>query len=119
MINKNTQDGAIRGWNFEQPRIPTPVSRGEAVDLILAAHAGELERYGELVDEVVSAIGHESTAALVTEGLKEAGMTFPANRITVKLDRGDLALIAQYEGPRLPEGAIELPEGASLSYWII
>ena len=42
------------------------------------------------------------------------------NRVSVKLDNPDLhAIIGQYSGPRLEEGATELPEGARIEWWII
>lgn len=31
----------------------------------------------------------------------------------------DAALIGQYIGPRLPEGATELPAGATIEWWLV
>lgn len=64
---------------------------------------------------VESAIGHPSTAAIVSRML---GVSLPPNRIDIKLNPGDRILVAQYTGPRLPEGTTELPEGARIEFWI-
>lgn len=66
--------------------------------------------------EIVSAVGHETTARLFA---RELGIDVPYNRQTVKLERGDRALIGQYVGPRLEEGATELPDGARIEWWTI
>ena len=59
-----------------------------------------------------SAIGHADIAALASVS---AAMDIPTNRKTVSLGSGThRILIAQYQGPRLPEGAKQLPEGASM-----
>ena len=67
-----------------------------------------------------SAIGHADTALLVSALL---GVTLEAVRATVQIPpRGYgvepwQALVAQYSGPRLEEGATSLPDGASIR-WI-
>jgi hypothetical protein len=61
-----------------------------------------------------SGVGHADTAALFAEVL---GMEVPRNRTTVALKPGDEAIIGQYRGPRLPEGAYTLPDGATIQ-WI-
>jgi hypothetical protein len=63
----------------------------------------------------VGAIGHADTARLVAALL---GIDIPANRATVVLGEGDCAVVAQYSGPRLPEGATTLPEGATITFWL-
>ena len=50
----------------------------------------------------VSAIGHESTAAYLSELL---GLPVPVNRVAVQLGRGDVAVVFQLLS-RLPEGKI-------------
>lgn len=44
------------------------------------------------------------------------GMDIPMNRSNNKIDNGESVIVAQYVGPRLPEGAVELPEGATLKF---
>jgi hypothetical protein len=64
----------------------------------------------------VSAVGHTSTARVLSNVL---GFEVPTNRITVKLKRFDTAIVAQYIGPRLPEGATRLPEGAKVKFFLV
>lgn len=71
------------------------------------------------VDEVkntslVSAIGHADTANVLSNILER---NIPVNRSTVSLAEGDSAIVAQYIGPRLPEGATTLPEGARIKFY--
>lgn len=67
----------------------------------------EFDEYREMVEmgEAINFMGHPSTAALV-------GME--ANRVSLQADYGSTLIVVQYDGPRLNEGATELPEGASL-----
>lgn len=67
--------------------------------------------------EVVSAIGHADTARIVGGLLKGEELT--ANRINVTIQPGDLLIVAQVTGGRLPEGATELPEGVSLQFYVV
>jgi hypothetical protein len=53
-----------------------------------------------------SAVGHADTAAVISNLV---GLEVSAPRQTVSLRKGDTALIAQYRGSRLPEGATTLP----------
>ena len=63
-----------------------------------------------------SAVGHADTAAVFSNVL---GVTVPCNRATVALKEGDVALVGQYSGPRLPEGATSLPEGAAIKWLVV
>lgn len=63
-----------------------------------------------------SCIGHADTA-VVLSGL--LGVTIPANRVSLNLEEGDLAIVAQYRGPRLPEGSTTLPAGAVIEFALI
>ena len=68
-----------------------------------------------LADACVSAVGHADTAAVFSAVL---GVPVPCNRATVALKPGDVALVGQYSGPRLSEGATSLPEGATIK-WVV
>ena len=61
----------------------------------------------------ISAIGHADTARVVSGIL---GFEVSENRMNVALKEEDVLYVAQYKGPRLPEGATELPEGATLEF---
>jgi hypothetical protein len=63
-----------------------------------------------------SAVGHADTAAVFSDVL---GVDVPTNRVSVTLNVGDLALVGQYSGPRLPEGATTLPEGAAIKWLVV
>jgi hypothetical protein len=65
---------------------------------------------------LTSAIGHADTAAILS-GLLQAPVA--CNRANVSLTHGDKILVAQYSGPRLPEGTTTLPEGASFKFMLV
>lgn len=67
----------------------------------------EFDEYKNMVEsgDAINFIGHQSTADLL-------GME--ANRVTLQAGSGATLIVAQYNGPRLNEGATELPEGAIL-----
>lgn len=62
---------------------------------------------------VQSAVGHADTAAVFSSVLD---LHIDCNRVTVTLQKGDTALLGQYSGPRLEEGATSLPEGATIRW---
>lgn len=63
-----------------------------------------------------SAVGHPDTAALFSHLL---GVNLEAKRVNLTLGPGDQLLVGQYRGPRLPEGATELPEGATIEWCLV
>lgn len=64
------------------------------------------KEFDEIISkDFVNYFGHEDVAHMV--GLEP-------NRITIAAKPGDIIVFSQYRGPRLPEGAIELPEGATI-----
>jgi hypothetical protein len=65
---------------------------------------------------VPSGVGHPDTAAVFSSVL---GTDVPMNRATVSLAAGDSVLVGQYSGPRLPEGATTLPEGATIKWLVV
>lgn len=68
----------------------------------------------EVPADVVSAIGHADTAAVLTNML---GFPVPMNRINVTIDENTELYVAQLVGGRLPEGSTTLPEGFSFKFY--
>lgn len=69
-----------------------------------------------LAEGFVSAIGHEDMARILSGML---GLEVPVNRATLAVQPGDRLVVAQYRGPRLPEGAASLPEGARVEFFLV
>lgn len=65
---------------------------------------------------IVSGVGHADTARVLSGIL---GTEVPMNRVSVDLTGSDLLLVGQYSGPRLPEGATTLPEGATIRWFTV
>lgn len=67
-----------------------------------------------------NAIGHPETDRVVRTLLEQGGANIPpGERTNVVLEPGQALLVAQYKGPRLPEGATELPVGAKIEWWLV
>jgi hypothetical protein len=81
----------------------------------LSAEEVSLDEARRLAATATSAVGHETTAAIFATLL---GCEVPVARINVRLQPGDALLVGQYIGPRLPEGATTLPEGAAIR-WVV
>lgn len=64
----------------------------------------------EIAPYIRSAVGHPDTAAVL--GVE-------CNRAAIALEEGDLMLVAQLVGGRLPEGATTLPEGYSFRFYLV
>ena len=64
----------------------------------------------------ISYMGHADIARIVSAQL---GVEIAVNRVNVSLKPGDNAIVAQYMGPRLQEGATELPDGARIEYFLV
>ena len=75
-----------------------------------------LDTARNLAKIATSAVGHADTAAVFADVL---GVPVPCNRVSVSLDHCATALVGQYSGPRLPEGASKLPEGATIKWMIV
>lgn len=75
------------------------------------------EAAARAADGFTSAVGHEDTARVFSA---ELGVEVPANRATVTItpSSGPI-LLGQYKGPRLPEGATTLPEGAEIQWFLV
>lgn len=70
------------------------------------------------VEEVASAgaescVGHADTANVLTTLL---GVDVPMNRVSLRLNVGDVLYVAQVTGGRLPEGCTELPAGFTMAF---
>lgn len=63
-----------------------------------------------------SSVGHADTALLFSALL---GVEVTMNRRSTEVHKGDELLIGQYNGPRLPENATSLPEGAKIRWMIV
>jgi len=101
------QQARPAGDCISQPLIPRPLV-GEPAEFVQA-----WESKGA---EIVSAVGHADTAALFSVLL---GRAVPQNRVSVKVASDVILLVGQYVGPRLPEGATTLPEGAVVEWWVV
>lgn len=66
--------------------------------------------------KAISAVGHADTAAIFSAIL---GRELAAARTTLMITPEDVLLVGQYSGPRLPEGATELPANAEVRwFWV-
>ena len=63
-----------------------------------------------------SVVGHADTAAIFSSLL---GLNVPCNRATFRMEEGTTLFVGQYKGPRLPEGATSLPEGAAVEWAMV
>ena len=68
----------------------------------------------DVPSEAVSVVGHQDTANVFAAVL---GRLVAFNRASVTLTVGDTLYVGQYSGPRLPEGASELPAGATIKWF--
>lgn len=68
----------------------------------------------DIPTNVESVIGHPDTAVIVGNLL---GFETPFNRVSLQLQPDDVLYVAQYKGPRLPEGATTLPEGSKIDFY--
>lgn len=68
----------------------------------------------ELLQGFESFIGHADLANILSQML---GMEVPVHRGQYQFEPGDVIIVAQYVGPRLPEGATQLPDGAEIQFF--
>jgi len=83
---------------------------------MLREHAREKIMQEKMRGRFVSAVGHSDTARLLSDMLDTY---VPANRATVRLAPRDEVIVAQYVGPRLPEGAEELPPDSKIKFFLV
>jgi hypothetical protein len=65
---------------------------------------------------VESCVGHADTAKIFGQQLLTE---IPVARVTVQFTHDEFIVVGQYTGPRLPEGATALPEGASIKWYVV
>lgn len=108
------------------------ISLEKAKEMIIVACKKAAETASEIIDakdsyrnhdgEVVSVtayksiVGHADIAKIIS-GLLNADC--PMNRETAHLGVGDILLVGQYVGPRLPEGCKTLPEGSKIEWYVV
>jgi hypothetical protein len=102
MLDRSTQLAELQAGGG---RAPTPISVDAARRVLDQARS-----------QIVSAVGHADTARLFSAILDRP---IEVNRVSVKLTPHDMAIVGQYVGPRLPEGATQLPEGATIEWWLV
>ena len=71
------------------------------------------------INEFTSAVGHDATAAVLTERLQ---LDIQKNRIDVSLTPDDMLYVAEFKTPRLAEGEIlsaERTRELDIKYWIV
>jgi hypothetical protein len=86
------------------------ISRDLHVHAVTQAQASELAR------GATSCVGHADTALLISSLL---GYPVEMRRASTSLVAGDTLVVAQYNGPRLPERATSLPEGAKIRWLVV
>lgn len=69
---------------------------------------------GDVPKDFISIVGHTDIAVVLSTLLD---VDVPVNRVSVSLQPGDVLFVGQYCGPRLPEGATKLPQGAKISWY--
>lgn len=77
-----------------------------------------VEEVKEALDQydVTSCVGHLDTAHVFSSVL---GHEIPMSRTTVEMDPETALIIGQYSGPRLAEGTMSLPKGATIEWWFV
>jgi len=65
-------------------------------------------------DITKSIVGHSDIAKIISTQL---GFEVPMNRESISLDKYDIMYVAQYFGPRLPEGTTVLPDDATIQWY--
>lgn len=70
------------------------------------------------IADIKNAIGHPDTARIV-QNILDVELPTPERMNVSFMPDKDIMIVAQYTGPRLPEGATELPEGAVIQFWEI
>lgn len=105
--------------SFSLNMLPEWVAKGQIkFSRLSQAEAAALARTAANQHGLESAVGHADTAAVFSALL---GVGVPMNRASVRLLPGiaEHMLVGQMTGPRMPEGATTLPEGAEVQWVLI
>ena len=70
---------------------------------------------------LINAVGHSDTDCVIRNLLASAWASNAKDlpigqRLSVEMTEATTLIVAQYKGPRLPEGATSLPEGATIEF---
>jgi len=101
MLGRDEQSGTPAGYTpraedtMTVARVPRPVDNPRELLAAWADHGVQ----------PTSIVGHADTAAVLSAALD---IELTPNRVSVKLAPGDVLLVGQYIGPRLPEGTTAL-----------
>lgn len=96
-INMCPSDGSV-SWK----KIPKEILK----DMLEDGHS--------LCPYIKSYLGHADIASIVSADLE---FHLDVNRESLQLINGQRAILAQYRGPRLPEGTTTLPDGSTIEYY--
>lgn len=98
--------------SFSLNMLPSNFTEGSVfIKRVSLEEAREMTGFG-----FMSAVGHADIAGLLSTLLE---VEVEPTRASVVLEEGDRVLVAQYRGPRLPEGSTTLPEGAELVFYLV
>ena len=98
---------------------------GNAFSMQMCKHDGEViihrkpltqPEFALAIPKCESVIGHQDMCNVLKEMF---GEEVACNRVSSELKPGDVLYLAQYTGPRLPEGATSLPEGAVIKFYAV
>jgi hypothetical protein len=101
------------GDSFSLNMLANKKGQLSVVELTLDEAKTLIERGFASGNEYRSCVGHADTAAIISAQL---GREVAYSRDSISLQEGDAIIACQYSGPRLPEGATALPEGATITY---
>lgn len=113
MLDREQQAGTPSGYT---PRAGEPIAKVARIPRPVDAPAEMVSSWEDAGAEIVSVVGHADTARVLGGIL---GRELAANRVSIRLARYEHVLVGQLMGSRLPEGATELPEGATIEWWIV
>ena len=90
-----------------------------AFSLNMINHSGTIGVFNMLKVPAEGIIHDEDTKSIVGHKQIADILGVECNRESVTLVEGDAVIVAQYRGPRLEEGATELPEDATIEYKLV